>query len=210
MNLTFQEASKHIKEGDILLFRGVGLVAKFIMVYGGGKYSHVGLASFSKNGRSIIECVEFREGKGGRTVNLEHQVELHDGLIDVYRPASHYEKITFINNRLKKKTIKFNGKAVTNCLRRLTGLPYGWKRIWEIFKMKMIVIRLFFVPKNLTDDNPSEFVYPVCSSVVASCFSSIGYDLVTNKNDQYIEPSQISNSPLIHYLFTIKNSVDNT
>ena len=102
-HLKFSEAREHLKEGDVLLFRGTGIVSFFIKRASEGKYSHVGVASaVGSNGSTIWECVEFREGKGGRTVNLEQYVKQHSGTIDVYRPKSEIRKAFFEKNKAKR------------------------------------------------------------------------------------------------------------
>src|SRR5574337_490698 len=85
------EARELIQEADVLLFRGTGWTSKLLMKAAGGQYSHVALASWCPKcdgDKDILECVEFREWIGGRTSNLSHQIEQHNGLIDVYRPIT--------------------------------------------------------------------------------------------------------------------------
>jgi hypothetical protein len=65
----YNEAEKLIQEGDILLFRGrlyhciFPNIAWIVAKVGGGIHTHSGMASWSGN---ILECLEFRELKGGR------------------------------------------------------------------------------------------------------------------------------------------------
>jgi len=208
-HLKFSEARQYLKEGDVLLFRGTGIVSFFIKRASEGKYSHVGVASaVGSNGSTIWECVEFREGKGGRTVNLEQYVKQHSGTIDVYRPKSEIKKAFFEQNKAKKwsygeKVVAFNGKCVTNIMRRMTGLPYGWKRIWWMAKNKLPFLRLFLDTESVATDSPQDIIYPVCSTAVAYSFSRCGYDLVHHRSDQWTEPSDVARSSLLHYLFTL-------
>ena len=82
MNLNYDEAVPRLQDSDVLLFRGSSWYSKWIKWAGDGQYSHAAMVSFHKN---EPECIEFREGKGGRTVGLEHQVKQNNGEIDVYR-----------------------------------------------------------------------------------------------------------------------------
>lgn len=204
--LPFSEARELLQEGDILLFRGSGWTSSLIKRASEGKYSHAAVASsHGTNGDEIWECVEFREGKGGRTVSLEQTVKDYSGIIDIYRPASSIIRLKFDpeTREIQERKIIWDGKAVTNMMRRMTGLPYGWRRIFWIAQHKLPIIRWFYSIDSVVDDETQEMIYPVCSTAVAHSASSIGYDLLHNRADIATEPSDISRSPLLHYIFTL-------
>lgn len=210
--LPIEEARLLIQEADVLLFRGDGFLSKLIQRAGEGAYSHVALASWYNGSRasSLLEVTEFREGKGGRTVNLTSAYKhyLEKGLIDVYRINKPLYK-TFYNietKKVEKVAIDFNAKGVTRYMRNLTGLPYGWARIWWIAKNKLAGLRWFANVEDIDNDNSVmdiSKIYPVCSTAVAACFSKYGYDLTPNRADEFMEPSDISRSALLNYLFTL-------
>ena len=75
----YHEAKQYIKEADVLLFRGEGLISWLIKRYGSGVHSHAGMAHWDGDN---LECVEFREFKGARSVSLKSQVEPHPNNID--------------------------------------------------------------------------------------------------------------------------------
>jgi hypothetical protein len=206
-----------IDEGDVLLFKGKGCVSSVIQRAGEGGYSHVGLATWHNGrrdatGSSLLEITEFREGKGGRTVNLvtAYYDDIVNENIDIYRTIPEVTRLKF-NPRTKQVTqdlIKFNAKGATNYLRSLTGLPYGWSRIWWMFQHKAFGIRLFYDLANVSNDeiiSDPKKIYPVCSTAVAASYSSVGYDLMPNKSDEWMEPSDLSRSSLLNYLFTLTN-----
>jgi hypothetical protein len=206
-SVLFSQAKSLIKEGDILLFRTRGIVPFLIRRAGEGQYSHVAIASAHRTRGSFFwECVEFREGSGGRSVLLERQVILHDGLIDVYRPISPRINISFSSEtgKVSETRTKFNGREVTKRMRRMTGLPYGWKRLWWIAKHKLFGLRLLYSMSEVTDDSIVDDIYPVCSTAIAACFRKAGFDLVKNRSDQATEPSDIARSTSLQYLFTLK------
>lgn len=210
--IPIEEARLLIQEADVLLFRGNGFFSKLIQRAGEGSYSHVALASWYNGSRasSLLEVTEFREGKGGRTVNLTsaYKKHLEEGLIDVYRINKPLYR-TYYNietKKVEKVAIDFNAKGVTRHMRNLTGLPYGWARIWWIAKNKMVGLRWFANRENVDNDNSAmdiSKIYPVCSTAVAACFSRYGYDLTRNRADEFMEPSDISRSALLNYLFTL-------
>lgn len=206
-HLNFQDAQALLREGDVLLFRGGGLFSFLIKRAGEGLYSHVGLASaVGTNGGKMWECVEFREWKGGRSVNLLRYLQQHNSIhIDVYRPVSVIKKID--NITYNEIDIIFNAKTLTNHMRSLTGLPYGWNRIIYIMQKKIPFLRGLYNIERSSDDDIiiDEAKGFICSTAVSYCFTKIGYDLLHNRSDLAMEPSDIARSPLLFYLFTISS-----
>lgn len=201
--ISWSKAKPLIKESDVLLFRGHGLVSWLIQRAGGGVYSHVGIASVHGE---TLECVEFREFKGGRTVNLETQLS-DEGHIDVFRPIP---KITQFrveeragNIIIKEVEKVFKPYCCSLFMRNLTGLPYGWKRIWLMARHKIPFLRCL-VPINQEDAFYMSEIYPVCSTAIAETFERCYVDLVPCKPNVLIEPSDLARSPVLQYLFTIK------
>ena len=93
----FSKAIPHLKEADILLFRGTGAVSWAIKRYSGGIHSHAGM--IHRDGEHI-QCVEFREFKGGRSVSLRTQVESHPDTIDVFRVLDSLQYDSFAMSEL--------------------------------------------------------------------------------------------------------------
>lgn len=215
--IPFQEAISLLKEGDVLLFRGRGFISKIIGAASETPYSHVAIASFLNGVDSIWMCVEFREGSpiaglfnknaagGGRLISLENVVKEYPSQIDVYRPIREFDKIVFNPTTHSTVSIRnqFNGKKVTNVMKKLTGLPYGWRRIWWMIKRKLILFR-WFSKQDLIIDDVKDIVYPVCSTAVAYAFNINGYDLIKNRSDEATEPGDIAKSARLNYLFTLQ------
>lgn len=216
ISLSYLDALSLVQEGDVLLFRGSGITGALIQRAGEGQYSHVGIASWAQS--KILECVEFREGNplfrlifggnsggGGRSVSLFNEVNKYPGRIDVYRPVEHFAIYSF-DKKFKKvgyKRTKFDGYKVTQVMRSMTGLPYGWKRIYWMAKKKLAGLRLFYNMSDLVDDTVKDVIYPVCSTALAYSFSVNGYDLVNHRSDEYTEPSDFARSSRLSYLFTL-------
>lgn len=205
--MPYAEAKLLLNEGDILLFRGQGLISTLIGLATDTPYSHVGIASWINGEDSLWMCVEFREGKGGRSINLENEVKRLPEQIDVYRPAEMFDSYVFDKEtkRVKKLQRVFDGKKVTRIMQKATGLPYSFKRVWWMTKRKLIIFRLFkkYFEKDLIDDKMKEMVFPVCSTVVAHAFNANGYDLINNRSDEASEPGDIAKSTRTNYLFTL-------
>lgn len=203
---SFNEVVDEIQEADVLLFRGTSWVSRLIQIAGGSEYSHVGIASwkFSQNNkgifvRDILECVEFREWKGGRTTSLEEQVKQNPGRIDVYRPAHKIQKFNI--DDLGGSWIDLNPIKITSTMRKMTGLPYGWGRIWKIARTKLFGARLIFLTD--TDDDEIADTYPVCSTAAAKAFKVGFVDLFHNLSDNSVEPSHFAICSAFSYLFTL-------
>lgn len=203
--IPYSEAEFLIEEGDVLLFRGTGLISNLIKSVTQSEYSHVAIAS-RHNGN--WEIVEFREWFGGRIIDFENylrQSQASKTEIDVYRPCSHFSKLIF-NSETKEveyKRIKFDGKKITRCMRDYTGLPYSYKRIWLILKIHLFKLHALSNLDKITNELPNkELIYPVCSTISSHCFTKNDYQLLRNRNDQYIEPGHFANSPRLNYLFT--------
>ena len=202
----YHEAEQYIKEGDVLLFRGRGLSSWLIKRYGSGVHSHAAMAHWDNDN---LECIEFREFKGGRAVSLKSQVETHPDNIDIFRPARQIHSMNFSGwpenmeayDREEQIDI-FNedtAKEVTDVMLQLTGLPYGWKNIWKFAKHYLPFARL--AKQNIKDDDPMNVF--VCSTAVAYAFRKAYIDPVPYLADSAVMPADLARSALFKYQFTI-------
>lgn len=206
LELEFIKRNKLLKDGDILFFRGKGCIARAIKWAGGGIYSHVAMVDVNAK---LIECIEFREWNGGRTINLDNYFPEFAGRIDVYRPCPHFEQIEFkkdINQIYSAKTfwISYNSREATQTLRKLTGLSYGWATIYRLMLYAFPFIRFFKKP-SVNDESSIEQIKAgfVCSTAIAWTLRKVYTDPIKNLADYEISPSELSRSPLLQYLYTI-------
>lgn len=203
----YDEAIKQIQTGDVLLFKAPPFpsIGWWITQYTGGKHSHVGLAH--KYGEHVY-CVEQREFKGGRAVNLATQVDQNPSRIDVYRPKQEVvsHECEEKNGEIFVKTVKYSftpeiGDAIIDTAMELTGTEYGWRNIWEIFKGYMPVGRLIYSRKNGDDEISKAYV---CSTLVTYAYRINFLDPCPNLRDAKTKPADLAQSSLFDYLFTIK------
>lgn len=205
-----KEAEGYLNEGDVLLFRKPrSLLSNFIRASSDSPYSHAGLVSFSYNKqgeRSSVECVEFKEWYGGRSVSLANYVQQYDGEIDVFSPHP-YSIVTYWNCEARRRVTErklFKGRFITSELRNLTGLPYGWTRIFKLAARSLFTFRFWFRSDEDYDDTVAkELVYPVCSTAVAWCYAKHYVDLTPQRADHLITPGDLSRSSLLSYVFTL-------
>ncbi len=190
--IPYSEAMPLIQEADILLFRGKGIISWLIQRYGSGVHSHVGIAHWD-NGN--LQCVEFREFKGGRSVSLKTQVNNTPFGIDVFRAAKRidYENDSYVLDDIKKSKI-------TTVMLKLTGLPYGWKNIWKLVKHYLPFCRL--ASQNIKDNNATKIF--VCSTAAAYAYRISYIDPVPYLADASVTPSDLARSALFEYQFTLQ------
>jgi len=201
--LPYNDTTKlFVQEGDIFLYRPSSLCGKIIQKFSRGAYSHAGLASWH-NSHNILETIEFL-WYGCTTKIFDRVIEKQSGYIDVYRPVSSHVVINFdpITHHTSSSIKSFKPKSITNDMRKLTGLPYGWSRIWKFAKSYLLGFRLFYNVQDIIDDTPTDKMHYVCSTSIAHVFSKNNFDLMPNKSDRWIKPSDLSNSSLLNYLFT--------
>ena len=199
MVVSFEEAKSLIEEADLLLFRAGGFpsIGWGITRYTGGKHSHVALAHYDDD---ELYCVEQREFKGGRSVLLESQIQNRP--IDVYR-ASPEIMIPHRNGDLtwKKKYLDdATKKRITKTALKITGSDYGWSNIWGIFKGYAPGFRLLKTNKNGDEDIAKAYV---CSTVPVYSYRINYYDPCPNLSDARTTPTDLAQSALFHYMFTI-------
>ena len=187
----YHEAKQYIKEADVLLFRGKGLVSWLIKRYGGGMHSHAAMAHWDGD---HLECLEFREFKGGRSVSLKSQVATHPDNIDVFRVASLIE-----HDDEKHMLTEDTSDRITDIMIKNTGLPYGWKNFWKLGKHYVPFLRL--AKQNMKDDDPTDVF--VCSTAVAYAFRKAYIDPVPYLADTAVMPADLARSALFQYQFTI-------
>lgn len=198
----YNEAKGLIKEGDILLFRGTGLIGFFIKRYTNGDHSHVAMVHLDGD---TWECVEFREFMGGRSVSLKSQVALNPTTIDLFRPLdsiSYQEmgrrnEITVVNKKYTKEVAANTVKDII----KWTGQPYGWGNILTMFVRFVPFVRLL-TKQNTDDDELSQA--KVCSTAVTIALRKNYMDPVPYLADDRVSPADLARSPLLQYLFTIE------
>jgi hypothetical protein len=188
----YHEAKQYIQEADVLLFRGKGLMSWLIKRYGSGVHSHAAMTHWDDD---TLQCVEFREFKGGRAVSLKSQIETHPDNVDVFRAANlieykdeHYE----LTDEVRDK--------ISDVMLQNTGLPYGWKNFWKLAKHYAPFSRL--AKQNIKDDDPTDVF--VCSTAVVHAYRREYLDPVPYLADAAVTPADLARSCLFKYQFTIQ------
>lgn len=186
-HVTLADAASHIRDGDLLLFRGQGVVSRLISVAGRSEYTHAARAAWW--GETLF-CLEVRELKGGRAVTLASQVRRFPGAIDVFevnpqRRWRHYDR----------------GRAVEH-MRHLAGCDYGYRGVWLAALRHLPVWRFLLRPES--DDRRAADQPPFCSHACAAADRlGGGVDPVPHLSDRLTEPGDLARSPFYRYRFTL-------
>jgi hypothetical protein len=186
-HVNLSEVAGQIKDGDLLLFRGRGAIARLIAVAGRSDYTHAGRAVWWGND---IFCCEVRELKGGRAVTLASQVAKHPGLIDVFEvnPCARWRE--------------FDRRGAVRYIRRLAGCDYGYRGVWLAALRHLPVWRLWM--RADSDDRRVADQPPFCSQACAMADRiGGGVDPVPHLADRLTEPADLARSPFYRYRFTL-------
>lgn len=182
---TLQHAKREISDGDLLLFRRRGLIAKA----GRGIHSHAAKAAWW--GGELF-CLEVREWYGGRAVTLESQVERYPGVIDVFQ----------VNP--EDRWGPYDRIAATDYMRRLAGCDYGYLSVLAAAALHLPLVR-WFVRPDMEDASASRRP-PFCSQACAMADRlGGGVDPTPQLADRLTEPADLARSPLYEYRCTLSS-----
>lgn len=178
----------YISSGDLLLFRGRGLISRLIGVAGRSNYTHAAKAIWWDD---ELFCCEVRELRGGRAVTLESQVRRYPGQIDVFQidPDDRWPE--------------YDEYRANLFMQRLAGCDYGYAGLLKAAVLHMPLWRLLVKPElddTSIDDHP-----PFCSHACAMADRlGGGVDPVPHLADRITEPGDLARSPFYRYWFTLE------
>jgi hypothetical protein len=186
-HVTLVEAVDDIRDGDLLLFRGRGAIARLVGVAGRSEYTHAARAVWWGND---LFCCEVRELRGGRAVTLESQVRRFPGLIDVFEvnPSARWRE--------------YDRRGAVRFMRRLAGCDYGYLGVLQAALRHLPLWRFLVRPDS--DDQHASVQPPFCSqaSTMADRIGG-GVDPVPHLADRLTEPADLARSPFFRYRFTL-------
>jgi hypothetical protein len=202
----YNEARDLIRDGDVLLWRGHGLIARMIRVAGRSLYSHAGMAGWDRRDpdRPALMCYEVREFIGPRISRLAHQVDMYPGQIHVYRVSdTHTELHWAATNAHFNAVIKYFDSLEAVSVMRDIAKPgkYGWWHLFLTGLIHMPGIRMFFLQP--VDDTLVSKRAPYCSHAVSASLRKAFTDVVRHTPDNYTHPGDLDKSPLLHYMLTL-------
>ncbi len=180
--VAFSQAVAQVSDGDLLLFRRVGIVARA----GRGVHSHAAMAAWWDTELFLLEVTP---RYGGRAVRLAAAVEKYPGRIDLFRadPEGHYPH--------------FDRRGAVQAMQRLMGQPYGWGRLMGIVLRRLPLLRLV-LPTATAGETPVHQA-AFCSEAVAwAARVGGGVDPVPHLADRFTEPADLARSLFHRYWLT--------
>ena len=186
--VTLSQSQHDIAEGDLLLFRGRGLIAQLIRKAGRSHYTHAGRAAWWDGD---LFCCEVREMQGGRAVTLASQVRKFPGVIDVFEANP------------RNRWPSYDRAAASAIMRRLAGCDYGYAALFGAALRHAPLVR-WILPPPTGDARPSSRP-PYCSQACAMADRvGGGVDPVPHLADRLTEPADLVRSPFYRYRFTLE------
>lgn len=181
------ESAALIWNGDLLLFRGRGLLSRLIGTAGRSEYTHAARAIWWGD---TLFCCEIRELKGGRAVTLASQVRKFPGLIDVFAVNP--------DNRWPE----YDRHGANRFMLQLAGCDYGYGGLLQAALLHAPFCRLLVKPA--TEDAHVESRPPFCSQACAMADRvGGGVDPVPHLADRITEPADLARSAFYRYRFTL-------
>jgi len=169
-----------IKDGDVLLYKGKGLLSKAIRLLTKSEYSHAGVAVWWHYRLMVLEAV----GKGvvltPMSKNLKH-----------YKGTVHW----------------FTSKKFISQPKRLRMIDFAQQELGKKYsKWKLVILGYILVFGKNRDkrDKLRKENSLVCSHYVAQIYNSSGIDLKENVSDAFTLPEDIAKSDKLVYKHSLK------
>ena len=179
--------SSLIRDGDLLLFRGRGIVSRMIGVAGRCEYTH---AAGAVGWGDLLFCCEVRELRGGRAVTLESQVQKYPGAIDVFETNP------------GRRWREYDRLGAVRYTRRLAGCDYGYYGVLKA-ALRHLPLWRFLIRPDMNDKRQTSQP-PYCSQACAMADRIGGrVDPVPHLADRLTEPADLARSPFYRYRFTL-------
>jgi hypothetical protein len=163
----------HIKNGDVLMFKGKYRSSFLIKWLTKSSYSHAGIAVWWNKRLMVMETVE----EGVRIIPLSRKIDSYRGNVEWFT----------CNRKISKRD---RLKMVISAQEELGKSYAKWKTI--VFGWKIFFKRKLSEKDDLRRENKL-----FCSQYVAQVYNSVGLDLRKDRADRFMSPDDIANSPLL-------------
>lgn len=178
--MKYAAARHEIKTGDVIAFRGRGLIAAAIRWFSRGSYTHVGLAVWVESRLMLLESREF---KGVRLVMLRREIEGAD--VAWFRPNNF---VTFD----VMAGIRDIAWALENA-----GTGYNYLGILRYAYRVVPKWLRWVLPSAQTDD--LSYGNRFCSEFVSAHYRNAGVDLRPDLVDSETSPAELCASAALRF-----------
>lgn len=180
--ISLTDAWDQIQDGDMLLWRGFGLIS-FV-----GKGVHYHASKMARWGSDIM-VLDMVAARGGDVRLLETDVSRFSGLLDWFEVNPH--------------GLPYDREGAVRYMRRLVDQPYGYFSLLRASIIHLPFIRRWITSECGDDDFISPYP-PFCSEAVAGADRiGGGYDPVPWCPDRLVEPSYLARSDFYRYRGTL-------
>jgi len=179
--LRYEEIRDQIKNGDVLMYKGRGLISSIIRWATRSPYSHAGIAAWWNERLMVLEA----KGRGVVATSFSRNIKEYRGDVEWFScikeisEEGHLNMVTFAQEELGKR----HG--------RLKAIWLGLKTLFERDMEKR--------------DRLKKESKLFCSEYVAQIYNSIGLDLKKQRSDRFMKPADIAESPLLERKGTLKH-----
>ncbi len=164
-----------IKNGDVFLYRGTGLVSWLIQKITSSPYSHVGIAAWWNTRLMVLEAV----GKGVVASPLSENLKRYHGRVDYYwckTPITDMDRLRMLDFAQMQLGKKYNLMEVV------------WMGVRVLLRLKL---------KDKDGDLKHAAGQYFCSEYVARTFRQVGVDLAIDLSGDRVAPDAIARSPAL-------------
>jgi uncharacterized protein YycO len=165
---------ENFQEGDLLLFRGKGVVSMAIRALTGSTYSHAGLVYLFHDRVYVIEAV----GAGVRLLLMSELMKRYDGGIDYYEVV--------------RATPKQRRHAIAFCFEQLG-------KLYDKVGILRFLLLLLFRRKLAAAEDQAWF----CSELAAAAYRKQDLPLAPEMAE-YTSPNDLALSPEVRLRYTLK------
>jgi hypothetical protein len=171
--LRYEEIRDQIKNGDVLMYKGRGLISSIIQWATRSPYSHAGIAARWNERLMVLEA----KGRGVVASPFSRNVKEYRGDVEWF------SCIREISEEGRLNMVIFAQEEL--------GKHYGrLKTIW-------LGLRTLFERDMEKRDRLKKESKLFCSEYVAQIYNSIGMDLKKQRSDRFMRPGDIAESPLL-------------
>ena len=172
----YKEARSEIETGDVLLFKGRGLLSRIIVWGSGQQYSHAGIAAWWEKRLFVMESV----GQGVRIAPVRLAVNEYAGRVDWY-------------SLRREAASKLDRRKLIHVAQENLSLPYSTHGLLRL--AWLMLVRSDRKGEDGKEKAPALF----CSEYVSCCYRSAGADLCPGVPDSMTTPGDIAGSPLLEF-----------
>ena len=180
--INYNNYRQQMRNGDVLLFRGVGLVSWLIQKRTSSPYSHAGIVAWWHDRLMVLEAV----GDGVRAMPLSRNISTYSGGVDYYRSNRNIDDAT------RRQMVIFAQAQL--------GKAYAHRQLFRYAVMHVLGLPFSQHDRGAQGAAGKYF----CSHYVAEIYRRHGYDLDIALSDLHTSPKVLVDSPYLDFIGTLK------